>query len=164
MNPNSFLNLSPEERDSLKELLSRFEEFNRVVTRTKDGLTRFFGTSNPVTWAGPAESEHLQRLRANHSRAYSAWTHEEETLLLAIIQLDYPLTLISYLTGRSLNAVRSKIRKLNETDAPEDGSNPVTAQHSIAEAERGFDRGPQSLNKHGMVNPPPTGGIARDTI
>ena len=164
MKPNNSLELSPEERDSLKELLSRFEEFNREVARTKDGLTRYFGTSNPVTWAGPAESEHLQRLRANHSRAYSAWAHEEETLLLAMIQLNYPQTLISYLTGRSLNAIRSKIRKLNEPDAAEHGSKPVTAQNSSAAAERGVDRGPQSLNKHGMVNPPPTGGIARDTI
>lgn len=164
MKPENALELTLEERNSLKKLLVNFEEFLQIVARTNDGLARFFGTSNPVPYGGVADSEQLQRLRLNNPRAFSAWTHEEETLLLALVEIGYTPTLISFLTGRSLNSIKIKISNMNELDNQKLNSNTVIDQPTSSQSERGVDRGPQSLNKHGMVNPPPTGRIARDTI
>ena len=115
-------------------------------------------------WSHRVDPERLEQMRTVNQRAYLSWTSNEESLLEDLVERGFNWDVIGDILERTTSAVRSHWNWMQQDaeslQSPQAG--PVEKSQNYYSTHE--ERGSYSLNKYGMVNPPPTGGIARDTI
>jgi hypothetical protein len=103
-------------------------------------------------------------MRTANQRAYLSWTSNEEALLEDLVQRGFNWEFIGDIFERTTSAVRSHWSWMQQDSQSSQRAQDKPVEKPSHCYSKHEERGTYSLNKYGMVNPPPTGGIARDTI
>lgn len=150
----------------LAEQIRMIDEIKRIRASYKSQLQEAVEAvnedSSPLKssyWGARISESKLKRLRESDYRAYCEWSDVEDDLLLGLVENELTWEVIGHVLGRSANGVRTHFKFLQESSTEVGHSNhePENSNAQQSRYSAHDDRGKSSLNKYGMVNPPPTG-------